>query len=175
MKKSIYNLFDKLPIEVQQIIDSFWSWKNFYTDNIIYHLNHDLSIDHYLSEVIDKEVLVNPNLLRKQKNIIHYQRSNIYFLNNKEYIYELNEKIKNVVNDKALLKFYKNKYEWMCIINTSYYDKTDILEEIKYYSYMILYFNVLRNFHISYSLKNSFTCKELQKNPYYIDPVVLFI
>mgnify|MGYP000449486984 CR=1 FL=1 len=96
MKKSIYNLFDKLPIEVQQIIDSFWSWKNFYTDNIIYHLNHDLSIDHYLSEVIDKEVLVNPNLLRKQKNIIHYQRSNIYFLNNKEYIYELNEKIKKI-------------------------------------------------------------------------------
>ena len=113
-KNSIYNLIDKLPIEVQNIIDSFWSWKNYYTDNIIYHLNYDLSIDHYLSEVIDKEVLANPNLILKQKKIYHYQRSCLYFLKNKEYIYELNEKIKHVVNDKALLRFYKNRYEWMC-------------------------------------------------------------
>lgn len=122
-----------------------------------------------------KKFLLTLICCENKKKIIHYQRSNLYFLNNKEYIYELNEKIKNVVNDKALLRFYKNKYEWMCIIDTSYYDQTDILEEIKYYSYMILYFNILKKFYISYSLKNSFTCKELQKNPYYIDPVVLFI
>ena len=54
--------------------------------------------------------------------------------------------IKEVVSKKYLSRYkdyykmldgYKKKYEWMCIINTPYYNKTEILEEIKYYSYMI--------------------------------------
>ena len=44
----------------------------------------------------------------------------------------------------------------MCIINTSYYNNTEILEEIKYYSYMILYYNELKSIKIYYSLMASF-------------------
>lgn len=159
-KNSIYVLIDNLPIEIQRIIDSFWSWKNYYTDNIIYHLNYDLSINHFLKNVIDKRIVNNPYLLNKQKNEYHYHRSCLYFLNYKDYIFEINEKIKKVVNDKALLRFYRKKYNWMCIINTRYYDNAYIVDKIKYYSYMILYFNDLKKICIYHSLKNSFSNKE---------------
>ena len=69
-KNSIYNLMDKLPIEVQRIIDSFWSWKNYYTDNIIYHLNYDLSINHFIEKVVERKIIDCPYLSNELKMVI---------------------------------------------------------------------------------------------------------
>jgi len=160
-KNSIYNLMDKLPIEVQRIIDSFWSWKNYYTDNIIYHLNYDLSINHFIEKVTERKIIDCPYLSNEQKNKYHYHRSFWYFLHFKDYVFDINEKIKKVVNDKALLKFYRKKCEWMRVINTSYYDNVYIIEKIKYYSYMILSYNYLKTICIYQTLRFSFSDNNL--------------
>ena len=153
-----YKLNDKLSINIQQKIDEYWSnWKNYYTNNIVNQLNFDLSINHFVVNVIkyeDVKDICNNKIGLKQ--FYYFKKSCEYFLNNKDYIYDLNKKIEYVVNNKTLFEYYKKKYEWMCIINTPYYNKTEILEEIKYYSYMILYHNELKSIKIYYSLMASF-------------------
>ena len=80
-KNSIYNLMDKLPFEVQRIIDSFWSWKNYYTDNIIYHLNYDLSINHFIEKVVERKIIDCPYLSNELKNKYHYVLIKLILIN----------------------------------------------------------------------------------------------
>tara|TARA_Y200000002_G_C22682533_1_gene664673 strand:- start:1265 stop:1807 length:543 start_codon:yes stop_codon:yes gene_type:complete len=152
-----------LPSEVQNIISEFWCWKKYYTNHVINELNKlnelnfDLSINHFIVNVIkfeDIKDLYNNNIYLKK--FYYFKKSCEYFLNNKDYIYDLNKKIEYVVNNETLFNYYKKKYEWMCIINTPYYNNTEILEEIKYYSYMILYHNELKAIKIYHSLMASF-------------------
>ena len=155
----------KLPNEIQNIISEYWCWKKYYTSHVINELkelNFDLSINHFVVNVMKHEDindLYNGKI--GQKQFYYFNKSCEYFLNNKEYIYDLNKKIEYVVNNKTLFEHYKKKYEWMCILNTSYYSKIEILEEIKYYSYMLLYYNELKKIKIYYSLMASF----LHPNP----------
>ena len=153
----------ELPSEVQNIISEYWCWKKYYTNHVINELNKlnelnfDLSINHFLDNVLKckniKEFNNNKIPLNQFK---YFNKSCEYFLNNKDYIYDLNKKIEYVVNNKTLFEHYKKKYEWMYVLNTSYYSKTEILEEIKYYSYMLLYYNELKKIKIYYSLMASF-------------------
>ena len=155
----------ELPYEIQNIISEYWCWKKYYINNVIKELNKfnelnfDLSINHFLVNVFNCKNInefYNNKIPLYQLTFKYFKKSCEYFLNNKEYIYDLNKKIEYVVNNKTLFEHYKEKYEWMCVLNTSYYNKIEILEEIKYYSYMLLYYNELKKIKIYYSLMASF-------------------
>jgi len=158
-----YKIKSELPTEIQNIISEYWCWKKYYTNHVIKELNElnelnfDLSINHFLVNVFKIEDIKNLyNIKIGEKQFYYFNKSCEYFLNNKDYIYDLNKKIEYVVNNKTLFEYYKKKYEWMYVINTSYYNTVEILEEIKYYSYMILYYNELKKIKIYYSLMASF-------------------
>ena len=151
----------KLPFEIQNIISEYWCWKKYYTNNVLYHINHfnyDLSINHFIINVFGNNNSIDSldSSILSQKSLHYYFKSYNYFRNNKKYIYNLNKKIKYIIENKELFDFYKKKCEWMYVINTSYYNNTYIIEEIKYYSYMILYYTKLNRIKIYYSLRDSF-------------------
>ena len=87
--------YHNLPINIQLKIDEYWSnWKNYYTNNIVNQLNFDLSINHFVVNVIkyeDVKDICNNKIGLKQ--FYYFKKSCEYFLNNKDYIYDLNKKI----------------------------------------------------------------------------------
>ena len=102
----------ELPIEVQNIISEYWCWKKYYRNHVINELNKlnelnfDLSIDHFLINVFKcKNIKEFYNSKIPLNQFKYFNKSCEYFLNNKDYIYDLNKKIEYVVNNKTLFKY----------------------------------------------------------------------